>query len=66
MDSRDVGRPARADVVASHEGVWECSFVGACSQVCPKDVDPAAAIQQSKIASTIDYFKAHLMPWSAR
>ena len=66
MDSRDVGRKAREDVVAAHEGIWECSFVGACSQVCPKDVDPAGAIQQTKIASTIDYFKAHLMPWSNR
>ena len=56
MDSRDGGRKAREDVVAAHEGVWECSFVGACSVVCPKDVDPAAAIQQSKIASTMDYF----------
>lgn len=56
MDNRDVGRSARADVVASNEGIWECSFVGACSQVCPKEVDPAGAIQQTKIASTIDYF----------
>ncbi len=55
MDSRDVGRKAREDVVASAEGIWECSFVGACSQVCPKDVDPAGAIQQIKITSAIDY-----------
>ncbi len=65
-DSRDGGRKQRADVVASHEGIWECSFVGACSQVCPKDVDPAGAIQQTKIASTADYFKSFLMPWSSR
>ena len=61
-DSRDVGRTARADVVASNEGIWECSFVGACSEVCPEHVDPAAAIQQTKIASTIDYFKDLLLP----
>ncbi len=54
-DNRDAGRKAREDVVASHEGIWECSFVGACSQVCPKDVDPAGAIQQTKITSAIDY-----------
>ncbi len=54
-DSRDVGRKAREDTVASHDGIWECSFVGACSQVCPKDVDPAGAIQQTKITSAIDY-----------
>jgi fumarate reductase iron-sulfur subunit len=63
LDSRDVGRSARADVVSSNPGIWECSFVGACSEVCPKAVDPAAAIQQMKIASTADYFLGFLMPW---
>jgi len=56
LDSRDVGRSARQEVVASNEGIWECSFVGACSDVCPEHVDPAGAIQQTKIASTVDYF----------
>jgi fumarate reductase iron-sulfur subunit len=63
QDSRDVGRSARQDIVASNPGIWECSFVGACSEVCPKSVDPAAAIQQAKIASTGDYFLDFLMPW---
>ena len=64
LDSRDQGRSAREDVVASNLGIWECSFVGACSDVCPKHVDPAAAIQQTKIAATGDYFKNILMPWT--
>ena len=63
LDSRDQGRSAREDVVASNEGIWECSFVGACSEVCPHEVDPAAAIQQIKIAATGDYFLRFLMPW---
>ena len=63
QDSRDVGRSAREDVVSSNPGIWECSFVGACSEVCPKHVDPAAAIQQTKIVATADYFKRFLMPW---
>ncbi len=63
MDSRDQGLSARADVVASNEGIWECSFVGACSEVCPKHVDPAAAIQQTKIAATANYFLRFLTPW---
>lgn len=66
LDSRDVGRSAREDVVASNPGIWECSFVGACSEVCPKSVDPAAAIQQMKIASTGDYFMKFLMPWKRK
>lgn len=65
MDSRDGGRHERERVVASHEGVWECSFVGACSQVCPKDVDPAGAIQQAKVTSAIDYVTS-LLPGGKR
>ena len=57
-----MGRKAREDVVASNVGIWECTFVGACSEVCPKDVDPAAAIQQTKIASTVDYFTDLILP----
>jgi fumarate reductase iron-sulfur subunit len=66
LDSRDAGRDERQEVAASNEGIWECTFVGACSQVCPKSVDPAAAIQQTKIASTIDWYKELLPPWGKR
>ena len=66
QDSRDGGREARQQEVASDEGVWECTFVGACSEVCPKHVDPAAALQQVKIASTLDWFREHSMPWLSK
>jgi fumarate reductase iron-sulfur subunit len=36
--------------------------VGECSEVCPKDVDPAAAIQRTKVATTGDWFKSFLLP----
>ncbi|MBI4195508.1 MAG: succinate dehydrogenase/fumarate reductase iron-sulfur subunit [Betaproteobacteria bacterium] len=62
-DSRDAGRDERQEIIAANEGVWDCSFVGACSEVCPKHVDPAGALQQVKIASTVDWYKEHLMPW---
>jgi fumarate reductase iron-sulfur subunit len=62
MDSRDKGDQERADVVWSDRGIWECTFVGQCSAVCPKHVDPAAAIQQAKVTHTQDYFKSMLMP----
>jgi fumarate reductase iron-sulfur subunit len=58
IDSRDGGKDERADVVASNEGIWECTFVGACSEVCPKQVDPAAAIQQTKISASLDWLKS--------
>lgn len=63
QDSRDGGRDERQEVIAAEDGVWVCSFVGACSEVCPKHVDPAGALQQVKVASTIDWYKEHLMPW---
>ena len=66
MDSRDHGRNARQELIASHEGIWECTFVGECSAVCPKDVDPAAAIQRAKVSSTIDWFKDVLIPWGKK
>jgi fumarate reductase iron-sulfur subunit len=55
-DSRDQGWTVRQDVVNAEEGVWGCTLVGYCSQVCPKDVDPAHAINQNKVNSTLDYF----------
>jgi fumarate reductase iron-sulfur subunit len=65
LDSRDGGKDQRAEVVASDEGIWECTFVGACSEVCPKHVDPAAAIQQTKISASVDWVR-HLLPGGDR
>ncbi|MEE2658542.1 MAG: succinate dehydrogenase/fumarate reductase iron-sulfur subunit [Candidatus Latescibacterota bacterium] len=66
LDSRDKGNDERAHVIASSEGIWECTFVGECSVVCPKNVDPAAAIQRTKVATTQSWFKSILMPWAGR
>jgi fumarate reductase iron-sulfur subunit len=66
LDSRDQGLEQRKEVVFSHEAIWECTFVGECSVVCPKDVDPAGAIQQEKVAAAIDLVKSTLMPWGSR
>jgi fumarate reductase iron-sulfur subunit len=65
-DSRDGGRELRQQEIAADEGVWECTFVGACSEACPKHVDPAAALQQVKIGSTLDWFREHTMPWLSK
>jgi fumarate reductase iron-sulfur subunit len=66
LDSRDQGRKQRGPVIASHEGIWDCTFVGECSEVCPKDVDPAGAIQQAKVTTTNAWFKSLLLPWGKR
>jgi fumarate reductase iron-sulfur subunit len=65
-DSRDQGTGQRLDVLSQHEGIWGCTFVGECSKVCPKEVDPAGAIQQYKLTATREWFKAFLMPWGAK
>ena len=62
LDSRDEGRKERMEVVATREGVWECTFVGACSEVCPAHVDPASALLQLKIVGSIDWIVEHLLP----
>ena len=54
-DSRDQGWTARSDIVNAEAGVWGCTLVGYCSEVCPKSVDPAHAINQNKVNSTLDY-----------
>lgn len=47
-DTRDEGGSERQDVLYSSHGIYRCHFAGACSQVCPKGVDPALAIQMAK------------------
>ena len=56
LDSRDQGKSDRLNILADHDGVWDCSFVGACSDACPKQVDPAGAIQQMKIESAKEFW----------
>ncbi len=66
LDSRDQGSEERGDVLSQHEGIWSCTFVGECSVVCPKNVDPAGAIQRYKVKATTEWFKSLLMPWGKR
>ena len=47
-DSRDDGQPERFSVVSTDHGVWRCHLAGACSEACPKGLDPALAIQLLK------------------
>ncbi len=66
LDSRDQGAMKRLEVLANNHGVRDCTFVGECSVVCPKDVDPAKAIQQSKLDTTLHWYKRLLLPWARR
>ena len=66
LDSRDQGAEDRMDALDAHEGLWGCTFVGECTKVCPKNVDPAGAIQLYKMASATDYLKSVLLPWGTK
>jgi fumarate reductase iron-sulfur subunit len=66
LDSRDRGARERLDVLIEHEGVWGCTFVGECTTVCPKHVDPAGAIQRYKLKAAKESVKAFLLPRGAQ
>ncbi len=55
-------RHERTAILAHPDGVWGCTFVGECTRVCPKHVDPAGAIQQYKIAAVLDWLKSFVTP----
>jgi fumarate reductase iron-sulfur subunit len=65
MDSRDEGAGARLNILSQHDGIWGCTFVGECTKVCPKKVDPAGAIQQYKLTSSIEWLKSWVLPRGA-
>ena len=44
-------------------GIYNCSYANECSEVCPKNVDPAGAIQQSKLLATLDWAKGLVLPF---
>jgi fumarate reductase iron-sulfur subunit len=66
LDARDEGARERREVLSDHEGIWGCTFVGECTRVCPKNVDPAGAIQRYKLSAAVQSLEAFVMPWRAR
>ncbi len=63
LDTRDQGADQRAAALGSAEGVWGCTFVGECTRVCPKNVDPAGAIQRAKVDNAKAWYRKVLLPW---
>jgi len=66
LDNRDQGSGERMEVLSEHEGIWGCTFVGECTRVCPKHVDPAGAIQQYKLTAAKEWFQSVLLPWGQK
>jgi fumarate reductase iron-sulfur subunit len=65
LDSRDQAAPERLEILSDHAGIWGCTFVGECTKVCPKHVDPAGAIQRYKLNAALESLKSFLVPWGA-
>jgi fumarate reductase iron-sulfur subunit len=63
LDSRDQGNKERLEELSTNEGIWNCTFVGECSAVCPKLVDPAEAIQRYKLEGATDWWKSLILPY---
>jgi fumarate reductase iron-sulfur subunit len=66
LDSRDEGAAERMQILSEHDGIWGCTFVGECTKVCPKHVDPAGAIQRYKLQAAVDWVKAVVLPRAAQ
>ena len=65
MDSRDEGAAERNQVFRGEGTVFSCSYANECSEVCPKNVDPAAAVNQAKINAVIDWATSFVVPRGA-
>ena len=62
VDSRDEGAAERNEVFRGEGTVFSCSFANECSEVCPENVDPAAAVNQAKFNAVIDWATALVLP----
>jgi fumarate reductase iron-sulfur subunit len=62
LDSRDQGDAEREQVFRGEGTVFSCSYANECSEVCPKNVDPAAAVNQAKFRAVIDWATSFVVP----
>ena len=66
IDSRDEGAAERNEVFRGEGTVFSCSYANECSEVCPKHVDPAAAVNQAKFNAVIDWATGLVLPRGGR
>jgi fumarate reductase iron-sulfur subunit len=62
IDSRDEGARERNEVFRGEGTVFSCSYANECSEVCPKHVDPAAAVNQAKFNAVFDWATSFVVP----
>jgi len=61
-DRRDCGAKERFHETDTPHGIWLCHLAGACSEACPKGVDPALALQLLKRAMISDSLRLRKKP----
>lgn len=59
-DSRDEGQRDRYEVASSSQGVWRCHLAMECSEVCPKNVEPAKAVQMLRRSTAFSILRSIL------
>jgi fumarate reductase iron-sulfur subunit len=62
LDSRDEGAAERNEIFRGEGTVFSCSYANECSEVCPKHVDPAAAVNQAKLNAVVDWAAGLILP----
>ena len=62
LDSRDDGDAERQEIFRGEGTVFSCSYANECSEVCPKHVDPAAAVNQAKFRAVADWATSFVVP----
>ena len=62
LDTRDEGAAERNELFREEGGVYSCSYANECSEVCPKNVDPAAAVNQAKLGAVVDWATSLVLP----
>ena len=62
LDNRDHGKAQRMPLLNGKTVFGAVISLSYCSEVCPKHVDPASAINQGKVESAKDYVISMLKP----
>jgi len=57
IDNRDHISDDRINALINKNGIWNCTHVGECSEVCPKKVDPNKVLQKLKVRGALQTAK---------
>lgn len=57
-DKRDTLKNERLNTLTSKNGIYNCTAMGECSIVCPKNVDPTKSIQKMKVSGVTHALKS--------